>query len=105
VSIVPQNCHNLPYRVKRSSVASSTGSPGAEAGGTGGAPAPPFGSSSCPKLHESAKNNHTHIVRFSVGGEHIAIKPLKDTAKRKPLARPGADREKSAPFLGSPNST
>jgi hypothetical protein len=70
---------------------SSTGSPGAEAGAAPGAPAPGFGSSLSTKLHGSAKNNHSHIVRFSVGGEHIAIKPIRVKIASKAALPPDDD--------------
>jgi hypothetical protein len=77
-----------------------------------------IGSSSCPKLHESAKtknlNNYfTYIASFSVGGEHIAIKPWRSSGEPKTArvydaddvrpvypVRPGADRKSITTFSG-----
>jgi hypothetical protein len=59
-----------------------------------------FGSSLSTKPLARAKINTEYIASFSVGGEHIVVKPERTHVERKGSVRPGGDREAITAFTG-----
>jgi hypothetical protein len=77
--------------------ASFRGLSGDEAGVPQGSP---FGSSLSTKPLARAKRNTEYIASFSIGGEHIVVKPDRSKVERKASVRPGGDREAITTFTG-----
>jgi hypothetical protein len=84
------------YVIPASGGASPDGLPSGEADGHAEPPGSAFGSSLSTKLHGSAKYEAKYVVRFSVGGEHIAIKPVRQKIASK-AALATRDEEEPAP--------